>query len=55
MYDALDLPEDGFDYDEFVRKEFGASAKPSGVKTVWWVVGILVVVAFAIFCVVAMY
>ena len=39
--DALDLPEDNFDYDEFVRREFGSSAKPSGIKTIWWITAII--------------
>src|ERR1700757_1942685 len=33
-YDALDLPED-FNYDEVIRKEFGAGPKRGGLKTVW--------------------
>ena len=39
--DALDLPEDNFDYDEFVRREFGSSAKPAGIKTIWWITAII--------------
>ena len=38
-YDGVDLPED-FDYDDFTRREFGSSAKPAGISTVWWVTGI---------------
>lgn len=48
---SLDLPDDEFDYDEFVKEEFGAkqsaSAKPSGLAWVWWVVAIVVASAFA--------
>src|SRR5438477_12653960 len=40
-YDALDLPDDNFDYDEFVRNEFGSSKK-GGIKTIWWVTAIIV-------------
>ena len=43
-YDALGLPDDSFNYDEFVAQKFGASPKPSGIKTVWWVTAILVIV-----------
>lgn len=41
VHDGLDLPEDGFDYDEFVRREFGSSPKPAGIKTIWWVTAII--------------
>jgi hypothetical protein len=52
-YDGVDLPEDGFDYDAFVRQEFGSQAKPAELKTVWWIVGIalLVVLVFYFFAV----
>ena len=40
-YDALDLPDDNFDYDEFVQREFGPAQK-SGIKTLWWVTAIVV-------------
>jgi hypothetical protein len=42
-YDGLDLPDDHFDYDEFVRREFGGSNR-GGIKTIWWVTAILVLV-----------
>jgi hypothetical protein len=35
-YDGVDLPDD-FDYEEFTRKEFGSSAKPGGISTIWWI------------------
>jgi hypothetical protein len=41
-YDGVDLPEE-FDYNEFIRDEFGASPKPAGVKTVWWVTAIVLI------------
>lgn len=32
-YDGLDLPEDGFDYEDFVRREFGSEAQePRGFR-----------------------
>ena len=40
-YDGLDLPEENFDYDEFVRREFSPSIKPVGIKTIWWITGIV--------------
>ena len=43
-YDGVDLPDDDFNYEEFVKKEFGSSRR-SGTKTVWWITAILVVAA----------
>lgn len=45
-YDAVDLPDEDFDYDEFAKREFGGSPKPSGIKTLWWITAILVLAAF---------
>ncbi len=44
-HDALDLPDEDFNYDEFVRREFGSSVKPTGMKTIWWITAILILVA----------
>jgi len=41
-YDAVDLPETDFNYDEFVKQEFGSSQRPT-IKTVWWITAILLV------------
>src|SRR5262249_426461 len=49
----LGLPDDGCDYDEFVKEDFGPPArgadriKPRGVRWIWWVVGLLLLFAFA--------
>src|SRR6267378_1654510 len=45
-YDAVDLPDEEFNYDEFVREKFRSSAKPAAIKTIWWITAILVTVAF---------
>ena len=44
-HEGLDLPEDEeeFDYDEFLQKEFGSSPKPAGVKPVWWITAIVLI------------
>jgi hypothetical protein len=48
----LDLPDDEFDYDEFVKEEFGSKSpsspqiKPAGLSWVWWIAGILLLLAF---------
>ena len=39
-YDGLDLPDE-FDYEEFTRKEFGMSPKPTGISWAWWVTAIV--------------
>lgn len=49
VYDAVDLGDDQFDYDEFVQNEFGGGTKPSHVKTIWWLTAIALLVAFLAF------
>ncbi len=39
-------PEDDFDYEDAFDKEFGTPAKAEGVKTIWWITGIIVVALF---------
>ena len=43
-YDSAGLPEDDFDYDQFVRQEFGEGPKPVTIKPVWWVTAIVLIV-----------
>lgn len=49
-YDGLDLPDDGFDYDDFIAREFGG--KENGVsgnqRSLWFWVGIVLVIILAI-------
>ncbi len=47
--DGLDLPDEEFDYNDFVKREFGGEgAMPRGVHWFWWVVAVaLVVLALA--------
>ena len=48
--DGLDLPDENFDYNDFVKREFGdKSAVPRGVHWFWWVIAIVVAVAFLSF------
>ena len=42
---GLDLPDEEFDYDEFVAQEFGDGARPPGIKPIWWITAIVVLVA----------
>jgi hypothetical protein len=37
----LGIPDDKFDYDEYVRREFGAKRMlPPGKGWVWWIVSV---------------
>jgi hypothetical protein len=40
-HDALDLPDEDFDYNEFARREFGSTLKPAGIKMIWWITAII--------------
>ena len=45
--DALGLPDESFDYDEYVKREFGPRKSGSrGVKPVWRVVAAALVLGF---------
>ena len=42
----LGLPDEDFDYQRFVEEEFGkASARPHGLRRLWWVVAVGIVTA----------
>lgn len=50
----LGLPDDEFDYDAYVREEFGEGrsaplrrVKPRGVRWLWWLVAVGLLVMFA--------
>ncbi|MEO5754407.1 MAG: zinc ribbon domain-containing protein [Chthoniobacterales bacterium] len=34
-----------FDYEEFVRDEFGAGAKRTAISPLWWITGLVVIAA----------
>ncbi len=48
-YDAVDLPNDDFNYDEFVRREFARVPGPARVKVIWWITGIFLLVVIVAF------
>jgi len=49
IYDGLDLPDDDFDYDEFVAREFGhLPHKKIGVKWYWWLLGVVILALMAL-------
>jgi hypothetical protein len=41
-YDGLDLPDENFDYDDFLQREFPSKVRPPGIRPIWWVTAILV-------------
>ena len=49
-YDGLDLPDDSFDYGDFVKREFGGNeVRPRGISWWWWLVALVLAVIFLAF------
>lgn len=46
-HDGLDLPDDEFNYDEFVQEEFGTSHHPR-IHPVWWIAALVLLVALLV-------
>jgi hypothetical protein len=47
--DGLGLPDDSFDYDDFVKREFEAKNPASRrLHWLWWLVAVLVLAAFLV-------
>lgn len=44
----LGLPDEEFDYDEFVKEEFGGGSRRTGLKPIWWITAIVLLVGGAI-------
>ncbi len=43
----LGLPDENFNYDDFVKREFGGQKiKPRGLHWVWWLVAVLLLAVF---------
>ena len=42
----LGLPEDNFDYAQFVKEEFGGAPKPRGISWLWWITALGLVLLF---------
>jgi len=43
---GLDLPDEEFNYDEFVKKEFGNEVRTEGIGWVWWAAAVAALLAF---------
>jgi hypothetical protein len=56
-YDNLGVPDDeeSFSYEEFVKREFGGEEPPRKGQTLWIVVGVVLLLAFAWFYVVPLF
>lgn len=51
-HDGLGLPDEEFDYDDFVKSEFGGSGvKPRGLHWFWWLVALLLLVGILLVCI----
>jgi hypothetical protein len=49
--DKLGLPDQDFNYDEFVKEEFGSGRPiPRGIHWFWWVTALLLIALFLLFC-----
>lgn len=49
---GLDLPDEEFNYDEFVEREFGGKKKspvPHGIHWFWWAVAVALILMFVAF------
>jgi hypothetical protein len=47
---GLDLPDENFDYEEYVKREFGKEGPvPHGIHWFWWVVALAVAIVFLAF------
>jgi len=43
------MPDDDFDYEEFVKDEFGGRTKPRDIHWVWWLTALGLVLLFLFF------
>ena len=45
--DGLDLPDESFNYEEFVEREFQPARrfKPAGLHWAWWILGLVLLAA----------
>ncbi len=47
--DNLGIPDENFDYEEYVKDEFGGRTKPRGIHWVWWLTALILVLLFLFF------
>jgi hypothetical protein len=47
--DRLDLPDENFDHDEFVKREFDKErVVPQGIHWFWWLVALLLLIGIGV-------
>lgn len=44
--DEAEIPDEDFDYDAFLEREFGNGSKPRGIHPIWWITAIVLLAAF---------
>ena len=49
--DGLDLPDENFNYDKFVKEEFGEkkSPVPRGIHWFWWLIAVVLIFLIMLF------
>jgi len=56
IYDGLDLPDEDFDYEDFVAREFGRKPHDRiGVKWYWWVLGLGLILTWLIWAILGLF
>ncbi len=48
IHDGLNLPDDEFNYEEFLEEEFGGGKKKRGKDFFWWCVAVVLLVAMVL-------
>jgi hypothetical protein len=48
VYDSVDLPDEEFNYDDFVQKEFGPRSLPAGFSPFAWLVVVVIIVSLVL-------
>ena len=43
---GLGLPDEEFDYNKFVKEEFGGETRPRGISWLWWATALVLVLLF---------
>lgn len=46
----LDLPDEDFDYEDYVKREFNGEIKPRGLHWFWWLVALLLLIGIVLVC-----
>lgn len=44
-YDGLDLPEEEFNYQDFIDEEFGSGKKRAKIEWFWWAIAVVLLLS----------